>query len=323
MILLKSFTVNKNDANQRLDKFITKTVPLLPQGLMYKYIRLKRIKVNGKRAEISTRLQVNDLVEMYINDEFFEAAPEKYDFLRASTKLDIIYEDENIILLDKKVGLLSHPDEGEYVDTLITRVERYLYEKGEYDPKGENSFAPALANRIDRNTGGIVIAAKNAESLRILNQKIKDRELSKVYLCIAHGYFDKKQATLTAYLKKDEKKNKVAVYDKPRDDAKEIRTRYKVLDEKDNLSLVRVELLTGRTHQIRAHLAHEGHPLLGDGKYGTNALNKEKGYKKQCLYSYRLQFTFTTDAGILNYLNGKCFEAKDVWFERAFKDGTL
>lgn len=320
---MKSFTINQNDAAQRLDKFVTKTVPLLPQGLMYKYIRLKRIKVNGKRAEISTRLQMGDLVEMYINDEFFEAAPDNYDFLRASTKLDIIYEDENIMLLDKKVGLLSHPDEGEYVDTLITRVERYLYEKGEYDPKAENSFAPALANRIDRNTGGIVIAAKNAESLRILNQKIKDRELSKIYLCVAHGYFDKKQATLNAYLKKDEKKNKVQIFDTPQPDAKQIKTRYKVLDEKDNLSLVRVELLTGRTHQIRAHLAHMGHPLLGDGKYGTNKLNKEKGYKKQCLYSYRLQFSFTTDAGILNYLNGRAFEAKDVWFERAFKDGTL
>lgn len=320
---MKSFTINQNDAAQRLDKFVTKTVPLLPQGLMYKYIRLKRIKVNGKRAEISTRLQMGDLVEMYINDEFFEAAPDNYDFLRASTKLDIIYEDENIMLLDKKVGLLSHPDEGEYVDTLITRVERYLYEKGEYDPKAENSFAPALANRIDRNTGGIVIAAKSAESLRILNQKIKDRELSKIYLCVAHGYFDKKQATLNAYLKKDEKKNKVQIFDTPQPDAKQIKTRYKVLDEKDNLSLVRVELLTGRTHQIRAHLAHMGHPLLGDGKYGTNKLNKEKGYKKQCLYSYRLQFSFTTDAGILNYLNGRAFEAKDVWFERAFKDGTL
>ncbi len=320
---MKSFTINQNDAAQRLDKFVTKTVPLLPQGLMYKYIRLKRIKVNGKRAEISTRLQKGDLVEMYINDEFFEAAPDNYDFLRASTKLDIIYEDENIMLLDKKVGLLSHPDEGEYVDTLITRVERYLYEKGEYDPKAENSFAPALANRIDRNTGGIVIAAKNAESLRILNQKIKDRELSKIYLCVAHGYFDKKQATLNAYLKKDEKKNKVQIFDTPQPDAKQIKTRYKVLDEKDSLSLVRVELLTGRTHQIRAHLAHMGHPLLGDGKYGTNKLNKEKGYKKQCLYSYRLQFSFTTDAGILNYLNGRAFEAKDVWFERAFKDGTL
>ncbi len=320
---MKSFTVNGNDAGQRLDKFVTKAVPRLPQGLLYKYIRTKRIKVNGKRGEIATRLQAGDVIEMYLNDEFFEPVEKKYDFMSASKKLDILYEDENILLLDKKVGLLCHPDDREYADTLIARVERYLFEKGEYDPDKENSFTPALANRIDRNTGGIVIAAKNAESLRILNQKIKNREISKTYLCLAHGHFDQPQATLTAYLWKDEKKNKVTVTARPTEGSKEIRTRYEVLDEKDRLSLVRVELLTGRTHQIRAHFAYLGHPLLGDGKYGTNALNKEKGYKKQCLYSYRLQFAFTTDAGLLNYLNGQCFEAKDVWFVRAFYDGTL
>lgn len=320
---MKSFTVNTNDAGQRLDKFVTKAVPSLPQALMYKYIRTKRIKINGKRGEISTRLNKGDTVDMYINDEFFAEKPERFDFLRASKSIEIIYEDENIMLLDKKVGLLSHPDEGEYTDTLITRVERYLYEKGEYSPNAENSFAPALANRIDRNTGGIVIAAKNAEALRILNQKIKDREINKTYLCIAHGHFKKPQATATAYLTKNEKKNKVEVTDRQTPGSKEIRTQYTVLGERDSLSLVRVNLLTGRTHQIRAHLAHLGHPLLGDGKYGTNALNKAKGYKKQCLYSYRLEFAFTTDAGILAYLNGKAFEAKDIWFERAFYDGTL
>ena len=320
---MKSFTVNGNDAGQRLDKFVTKAVPRLPQSMLYKYIRTKRIKINGRRGEISTRLQTGDVIDMYINDEFFEPVQKIYDFMSASKKLDILYEDDNILLLDKKVGLLCHPDDREYTDTLIARVERYLFEKGEYQPDKENSFTPALANRIDRNTGGIVIAAKNAESLRILNQKIKDREIGKTYLCLAHGHFEKPRATLTAYLWKDEKKNKVTVTARPVPGSKEIRTRYEVLDEKDRLSLVRVELLTGRTHQIRAHFAFLGHPLLGDGKYGTNALNKEKGYKKQCLYSYRLQFAFTTDAGVLNYLNGQCFEAKDVWFVRAFYDGTL
>ena len=320
---MKSFTISKNDSGQRLDKFISKAVPALPKSLMYKYIRTKRIKINSKRGDISTKLLEGDIVDMYINDEFFAPADEHYDFLSASKKLDIVYEDENILLLDKKVGILSHPDETEYNDTLITRVKRYLYEKGDYDPKGEHSFAPALVNRIDRNTGGIVIAAKNAESLRILNQKLKDRELEKYYLCVVHGSLKKKSETLTGWLIKDEKKNKVRVFEKQMPDSKEIRTKYSVLSERDGLSLVEVELLTGRTHQIRAHFSSIGHPLLGDGKYGTNALNKALGYKKQFLYSYRLNFAFTTDAGILNYLNGKSFSVQDVWFKNEFVSGKL
>ncbi|MBE6771783.1 MAG: RluA family pseudouridine synthase [Ruminococcaceae bacterium] len=320
---MKTIIISKNDSDQRLDKFISKAVPALPKSLMYKYIRTKRIKINGKKGDISTKLVEGDTIDMYINDEFFAPADEHYDFLSASKKLDIVYEDENIILLDKKVGILSHPDESEYNDTLITRVKRYLYEKGDYNPKDENSFAPALVNRIDRNTGGIVIAAKNAESLRILNQKLKDREMEKYYLCVIHGTLKKKSGLLTGWLIKDEKKNKVEVFASERKGAKEIRTKYSVIDEKDGLSLVEVELLTGRTHQIRAHFSSIGHPLLGDGKYGTNSLNKVLGYKKQFLYSYRLKFTFTSDAGCLEYLNGRSFEIPDVWFRREFIDGTL
>lgn len=320
---MKSFTINKNDANQRLDKFITKSVPLLPQTLLYKYIRIKRIKVNGKRAEISTRLTEGDIVEMYINDEFFEAAPQKYDFLKASKNINIVYEDENIILCDKKAGILCHPDDREYTDTLISRIKRYLYEKGEFNPDSESSFVPALVNRIDRNTGGIVIAAKNSESLRILNQKMKDRELHKFYLCIVHGKPKIKSGILDGYLLKDESKNLVKISDNKLKDSKEIRTKYSVLESKNDLSLIEVELLTGRTHQIRAHFASIGHPLLGDGKYGTNAQNKKYGYKKQCLYSYKLVFDFSTDAGILEYLNKKEFEVKDVWFKTAFHNNEL
>lgn len=320
---MKSFTINRNDAEQRLDKFINKSVPLLPKALMYKYIRIKRIKVNGKRAEISTRLNLGDTVDMYINDEFFEKQPEKYDFLKASKNLNIIYEDENILLCDKKAGVLSHPDDHEYIDTLIGRIKRYLYEKGEYLPDDENSFVPSLVNRIDRNTGGIVIAAKNAESLRILNQKMKDRELHKFYLCVVHGRLQKEEGTLEGYLIKDESKNKVTVSKDRRQDSKEIRTKYKVLGCDSELSLIEVELLTGRTHQIRAHFASIGHPLLGDGKYGTNAQNKKYGYKKQFLYSYKLIFDFTTDAGILNYLNNREFEVSDVWFKDEFYKNNL
>ncbi len=316
---MKSVTIRKNDANQRLDKFLTKSYPNLPQSLMYKYIRKKRIKVNGKRAEISTRLNEGDVVDLYINDEFFEQKEPRYDFLHAGTQLSILYEDENLLLLDKKVGLLCHPDNSEYVDTLITRVKRYLYEKGEYHPEDETSFAPALINRIDRNTGGIVMAAKNAETLRILNQKVKDRELNKYYLCVVHGTPKKQADTLKGWLIKDEQKNKVFVGTSPSPGAKEIRTKYQVLRSDKGLSLIEVELLTGRTHQIRAHFASIGCPLLGDGKYGTNQLNKKQGgYKKQFLYSYKLEFDFTTDAGMLNYLNQQSFEVPNVWFADQF-----
>lgn len=316
---MKSFTVTKNDSDKRLDKFIQKVCPTLPQALMYKYIRTKHIKVNRKRAEISTRLNEGDIVEAYINDEFFKEVKPRYDFLSSPDRLNIVFEDENIILVDKPQGLLVHPDKGEYRDTLIGRIQHYLYKKGEYDPKGENSFAPALANRIDRNTGGIVIAAKNAEALKILCQKIKDREIDKRYLCIVHGVPTKKEATLEGYLQKDCDKNKVFLSSKKTDDNLTIKTKYKVLSSRNNMSLLEVELITGRTHQIRAHLASIGHSLVGDGKYGKNGEDKKKGFDKQALYSYKLTFTFSTDAGILNYLNNRTFTVEKVWFAEGFK----
>lgn len=319
---MKSFTVTKNDASLRLDKFIVKNCPALPSSLMFKYIRTKRIKVNGKRAEISTRLQEGDTVEAYINDEFFVSVQPKYDFLSAPAKLDIVYEDENILLTDKKQGLLVHPDKNEYGDTLIARIQHYLYDRGEYRPRDENSFRPALANRIDRNTGGIVIAAKNAESLRILCEKIKYREIEKKYLAVIHGVPKKKSDLLEGYLEKNEDKNKVFLKSGKTDSSLTIKTRYTVLESRAGLSLVEVELLTGRTHQIRAHMASIGHPLLGDGKYGKSAADKKMGFDKQALYSYSLKFDFKTDAGILNYLNGKRFTVKEVWFaEQLFGSG--
>ena len=319
---MKSFTVTKNDASQRLDKFIVKNCPALPSSLMFKYIRTKRIKVNGRRAEISTRLKEGDTVEAYINDEFFVSVQPKYDFLSAPAKLDIVYEDENILLADKKQGLLVHPDKNEYGDTLIARIQHYLYDKGEYRPQDENSFRPALANRIDRNTGGIVIAAKNAESLRILCDKIKYREIEKKYLAVIHGVPKKKTDLLEGYLEKNEEKNKVFLKSGKTNSSLTIKTRYTVLESRAGLSLVEVELLTGRTHQIRAHMASIGHPLLGDGKYGKSAADKKMGFDKQALYSYSLKFDFKTDAGILNYLNGKRFTVKEVWFaEQLFGSG--
>lgn len=308
------FIVGKNDAGMRMDKLLIKLMPTLPKSLMYKYIRQKDIKVNRKRTDISYKPVEGDVIEAYVPDEFAKKVEPKYDFLSAPDKLDIVYEDENILLVDKKQGLLVHPDKNEYRDTLIGRICHYLYKKGEYDPSKENSFVPALANRIDRNTGGIVIAAKNAAALKILCDKIKDRELDKRYLAVVHGILNKKSDLLEGYLFKDEEKNRVFLDKNKTEKNKTIKTKYKVLKEKDNLSLVEVELITGRTHQIRAHFASIGHPLLGDGKYGKLKEDKKLGFNKQALYSYRLTFKFTTDAGILNYLNGKTFEVEKVWF---------
>ncbi|MBQ8134443.1 MAG: RluA family pseudouridine synthase [Clostridia bacterium] len=315
---MRTVEIGANDAGQRLDKFLSKKFKNMPKALMYKYIRTKHIKLNGKKCDISAKLQAGDILTMYIKDEFFEPVKDDYDFLKAPVKLDIIYEDKNILLLNKKPGLIVHPDENYHFDSLIARVQHYLYDKGEYDPKDEQSFAPALVNRIDRNTGGIVIAAKTAEALRVLNQKLKDRELEKLYLCTAVGIFKKKEALLIDYLEKNEKQNRVYISNKPTPNSKTIKTKYRVLAEKDQFSLLEVDLLTGRTHQIRAHLAYIGHPLLGDGKYGKNEINRKMGYKWQALYSYKLIFKFTTPAGSLDYLNGMSFTAPDVWFTDFF-----
>jgi len=320
---MKTFLIAENDANQRLDKFLTKAVPNLPQALLYKYIRTKRIKVNGGRADIALRLQAGDSVALYIADDFFAPRADGLDFLSAPRTLSVLYEDENLLVLNKPAGLLSHADDLEFTDTLIARTLRYLCEKGDYDPAREQSFTPALVNRIDRNTAGIVLAAKNAEALRILNQKMREREIKKYYLCIVHGRFTKQEATLRSWLEKDGASNTGRVFSKEGAGRKEIQTRYRVLGERGGLSLLEVALLTGRTHQIRAHLASVGHPLLGDGKYGSNERNKKLGYKRQLLCSYRTVFEFQTDAGMLQYLNQRSFEVPDVWFVEAFYGGEL
>lgn len=310
---MRAFTIKENDTNQRLDKFLSKAVPLLPQTLLYKYIRLKRIKINGKKSEISYRLQRNDLVELYINDEFFETTKNRA-FLAVPATISVIYEDENILLVDKKSGLVVHEDNENTVDTLINRVLHYLYDKGEYRPENELSFIPALCNRIDRNTSGIVIVAKNAQALRVLNEKIKAREVRKFYLCMVCGQVKNKQTTLTHYQIKRDDENMVSVFDTMTKDTKTMITHYKVIDYIGENTLLEVELKTGRTHQIRAQMAHIGHPLLGDGKYGSNKINTKYGLKYQLLYSYKVKFEFTDNDNILSYLNGKTFEVSSVWF---------
>ena len=315
---MQEFIITGNDAGQRLDRFLGKAAPLLPASLMQKGIRTKNIKVNGKRAERGQRLCNGDVVRLYLDDRYFEKpAPDSGWKKVTAPKLHVVYEDSQILLVDKRPGIAVHPHDGaEYGRTLIDQIQAYLYARGEWDPKQEHAFAPALCNRIDRNTGGIVIAAKTAMALRVMNQKIRDRELGKYYLAIVKGAPRPAQGVLKGYLFKDAVKNRVYVTDQPQKGSKTAQTKYRTLASSNGLSLVECELITGRTHQIRAQFAHAGCPLLGDGKYGT--LGKNAPRKYQALYAYRLEFRFTTPAEDLEYLNGASFRVDDVDFVREY-----
>ncbi len=320
---MKELKIGKNDAGQRLDRFLAKAVPLLPASLAQKYIRLKRIKRNGQRASREERLLEGDVLQLYINDEFFDTPSQDNAYLTVTNpRLKIVYEDEHILLADKECGVAVHPHDGAaYGKTLIDQILAYLYLKGEWRPREENAFTPALCNRIDRNTGGIVIAAKTAEALRVLNQKIRDRELDKRYLAVTQGTPKPARGTLKGYLFKDAVKNRVYITESPQKGARSCETRYQVLASRNGLSLVECELITGRTHQIRAQFAHGGWPLLGDGKYGKG--DRRAHREGQALYAYRLRFCFTTDAGALEYLNGREFQVERVDFaEELFPDWT-
>lgn len=319
---MKTFLVGENDAGQRLDKFIQKAVPLLPKNLLYKYIRKKRIKRNGKRAEIHAKLMVGDRLELYVNDEFFEQE-KKQEFLSAPPNISVVYEDSRILIVNKPQGLVVHEDNENTPDTLINRVKHYLYQKQEYIPEQEHSFAPALANRIDRNTCGLVLVAKTAAALRVLNEAIKKREIDKQYLCLVVGTPNPKQGRLIHYHVKNPDENLVRIYEHPVDGAKVMKTAYRVLEEKDGLALVEVELETGRTHQIRAHMAWLGTPVLGDGKYGLGRVNRAYGLKQQMLCSCAVTFRFSAETGVLDDLNGKTFRLEHIWFVEKFRNGTL
>ena len=320
---MREFKINRNDAGQRLDRFVGKAVPLLPESLLQKYIRLKRIKLNGKGSKRDVRLNEGDTVQLYINDEFFEKPSEDNAYLKINTpKVDIIYEDENILLADKKPGVLCH-SAGEWdYNTLISNIKAYLYKSGQWDPRAENSFVPALCNRIDRNTGGIVIAAKNAAALRVMDEKIRAREIDKIYLAAVWGSMAPPSGELRGFIFKDAKLNRVYVRDYQEKGSRTAITRYRTLRLKNGLSLVECELLTGRTHQIRAQFAAAGHPLVGDGKYGSRKLPQGLQIPGQALCSYKLRFSFKTGAGGLDYLAGREFTASMPEFVEKLFDLT-
>lgn len=309
---MREITINENDSNQRLDKFLTKYMPDMPKSMLYKGLRKNCVRVNGKHVrDGSLMLRAGDVLTLYFKDEFFK---EKERFIPVNADLKIVYEDENILLIDKEPGIVVHTDDRGSSDTLIRRVQSYLYKKGEYDPENEHSFSPALCNRLDRNTGGIIIAAKNAAALRIINEKIKNREIKKLYLFIAEGR-PKTEGFITSYLTRQNKR--VSVSDAPSEGAKEIKLRFHIIASDKDTSLIEAELLTGRTHQIRAQLAHIGHPLKGDVKYGA-----KKTESLYSLYSHKLVFGFTSDAGILNYLAGREFSVSVDFADKILSENS-
>ena len=316
---MKEFVIRKNDEGQRLDRFAAKCAPKLPSSLLQKYFRTKDIKINGRWAKPDARLSEGDVVRMYVPDEFFGQSEKKDGWLtKLRPRLDIVYEDENILLVSKKPGVLCHAANGWSQDTLIAHIQAHVYQNGEWDPAAENSFAPALCNRIDRGTGGIVIAAKNAESLRVLDDKIRAREIIKEYLCVCLGTPEPKSGRLENWLFKDAVKNQVFVKPRSEPGASLAVTDYSVLASNGGLSLVECRLHTGRTHQIRVQMANAAHPLLGDSKYGVERINRKHGERRQLLWSYKLTFAFESNAGALDYLNGRCFEVSAVPFKAKY-----
>ncbi len=304
---MKEFQIQENDSGQRLDRFLQKALPHLPNSLFYKWIRTKHIKVNRKRCTPDQRLCSGDLVTLFVSDEYFaegaKAPTPTAQFLEAPADLDILFENEQILIVSKPVGLVVHCDNRQAPDTLIHRVLHYLYNTDAYEPSQEQSFTPALCNRLDRNTGGIVIAAKTASALREMNRLIRENRIHKAYLCTVVGKPPKRQDTLHAWHKKSNTHNTVIIRNEKADGFLPITTGYRVLAEHGTHCLLSIDLITGRTHQIRAHLAHIGCPILGDNKYGNSKENRKAHCKYQQLWAYKL--TLETDPNTcLADLNG-------------------
>lgn len=325
---MKQFEIQENDSGQRLDRFLQKVLPALPKGAVYKAIRTKHIKINKKRCTPDQRLMPGDMVTLFLPDTLLypESAPvpkSEPEFLQASDQLDILFENEQLLLVSKPVGLVVHCDNRQTPDTLINRVLHYLYKTGAYRPEAEQSFTPALCNRLDRNTGGIVIAAKTASALREINRLIRENRIHKTYLCITVGIPKQPSAVLHAWHKKSDTHNTVTIRDTKAEGFQEIITGYRTLAQHNSFALLSVHLITGRTHQIRAHLAHMGTPLLGDNKYGNGKANRAAHCKYQQLWAYQLEFN-PEETSCLSDLSGLCVHtAPPPFVTKRFPDVSL
>lgn len=304
MILLQEIAITENEAGQRLDRFLRKLLKDVPLSQIFRMIRKKEVRVNGRGKKEDYRLSVGDIVEVYCA----ERLPEKETIKKAGCDFGIIYEDKNILISDKPAGLILHPDKGHHENTLVDQVLYYLYKKGEYDPEKEVTFKPAPANRLDLNTAGIVMFAKNYSSLKELSLMVRKRLLEKYYICMVRGKIEDDEKVVS-YLSKDESINKVSIYNEYREGSKRIETRFKPIRTTERYSLIEVDLITGRSHQIRAQLSKMGCPIIGDIKYGDANENmyfkKAYGLGSQFLAGYRVFFRETS--GILDYLKGREF----------------
>lgn len=299
-------TITENEDNQRLDRFLKKYLKSAPLSHIYKMIR-KDVKVNGKRATIESILQLGDEISIYISDEVVSSYRERKPMAKTKKQFNIAYEDENILIVEKPFGLLTHGDQTEKKNHLANQVAGYLADKGEYNPSLERTFMPSPVNRLDRNTTGLVIFGKNNKTLQSLNKMIREKDyISKFYLTIVSGQL-KKELQLKDKMEKDRANNTVTVSSLDGSDGKIMETIARPLKTAKGFTLVEVELVTGRTHQIRAHLASAGYPVIGDAKYGNRSINqkisKQFGLNTQFLHAYRLKF----ENGIepIEYLKGK------------------
>ena len=305
---MREFIIGENEAGQRFDKYLAKLLRDAPKSFFYKMLRKKNITLNGKKAQGSEKLSAGDHVKLFFSEETFEKFSGKQEVAKAVCPLDILYEDEDIVLVVKPSGMLSQPADGKE-PSLVEYLIGYLMEKGEVTQESLRTFRPSVCNRLDRNTSGIVAAGKSLAGLQELSALFHDRRIHKDYLCLVRGVI-KKRKDIKGYLHKDEKCNKVVLYDSKREGALPVETEYTPWGDNGAETLVSVRLITGRTHQIRAHLASEGHPLAGDGKYGTEAFNRqfrERGLHYQLLHAYRLEFPKIS--GKLAHLSGRVFYA--------------